>query len=72
MHCTKLDQPDLDSPHQELSVCGLGFVVALSGRSGIDFFCVHIPHTQSCYDFLQNEVLLLHAKLGAKLSLLFV
>ena len=32
----------MDSPRQELSVRGLGFVIALSVRSGIDFFvCVH-------------------------------
>ena len=34
---TKIDTADLDSPRRELSVRGLGFVVALLVCSGIDF-----------------------------------
>lgn len=41
MDHTKIYQVDLDSPRQELSVRGLGFVAALSIRSGIDFVCAY-------------------------------
>ena len=34
---TKLNQADLDSPHQELSVRGLGFVVAFLVFGEINF-----------------------------------
>ena len=37
MDHTKIYQADLDFPRRELSVRGLGFVVALSVRSGINF-----------------------------------
>ena len=40
MHCTKLDQPDLDSPHQELSARGLRFVVVVTICWQIHFSCV--------------------------------
>ena len=40
MDHTKIDPADLDSPHQDLSVRGLRFVVALSVFSGIDLSCV--------------------------------
>ena len=36
---TKIDHMDLDSPRQELSVRGLGFVVALLVHWGIIFVC---------------------------------
>ena len=39
MDHTNIDQPDLDSPRQELSVRGLGFVVALSFRWQMNFSC---------------------------------
>ena len=39
MDHTKMDQADLDSPCQGLSVRGLGFVVAFSVCSGIDLLC---------------------------------
>ena len=38
---TKIDTADLDSPRRELSNGGLGFVVALSVFSGIDFSCAY-------------------------------
>ena len=41
MDHTKIVQADLDSPRRELSNGGLGFVVALSVRSGIDFSCAY-------------------------------
>ena len=37
MNHTKIVPVDLDSPRQELFVCGLGFVVALSVLGGIIF-----------------------------------
>ena len=38
---TKMCQADLDSPHRELSVNGIGFVAALSDFFGeTDFVCV--------------------------------
>ena len=36
---TKIVKADLDSPHKELSILGLGFAGALSARSEIDFSC---------------------------------
>ena len=41
MDQTKVHTADLDSPRRELSNGGLGFVVALSVRGGIDFSCVY-------------------------------
>ena len=38
MDFTKLVKAALDSPHQELSGCGLGFVVALTVFQEIIFF----------------------------------
>ena len=39
MDHTKIDTADLDFLRRELSNSGLGFVVALLVRSGIDFSC---------------------------------
>ena len=44
MNNTKIDTEDLDSPRQELSVRGLGFVVTLLFRESI--FCVRILEEQ--------------------------
>ena len=41
MDHTKMDPADLDFPCEELSVHGLGFVVALSVHWEIDFLCVY-------------------------------
>ena len=49
----KLNPKDLDSPCQELSSGGLGIVVALLVRSGIDFSCVFIGGSTQLYDLCQ-------------------
>ena len=46
MDHTKMNPKYLDSPCQDLSVCGLGFVVALTVFTGIDF-CVRVLGIQS-------------------------
>ena len=42
MNVAKIYTADLDSPCRELSNGGLGIVVPLPVRSGIDFSCVYI------------------------------
>ena len=39
MDHTKMNSKDLDFPRRELSIRGLGFVVALPVRLGIVFLC---------------------------------
>ena len=49
MDHTKMNSKVLDFPCRELSIRGLGFVVALPVRPGIDFFCVSLLKEQfSC------------------------
>ena len=48
MDHTKIGTAYLDSPHQELSNGGLGIVVALPVRSGIDFVCVYAGVQSNC------------------------
>ena len=48
MDHTKMYQVDLDSPCQDLSVCGLGFVVALSNFLGIVFLVRLLGAQSSC------------------------
>ena len=61
MDHTKIDTTDLDSRRQELSVRGLGFVVSLVARLGIDFSCAFSvyrapnPAVLSCYKELQLD-----------------
>lgn len=41
MDYTKMNPKYTDSPRRELSVLGLGFVVAVLAHSGIDFSCAY-------------------------------
>ena len=49
MNFTKIDQADLDSPRRELSNGGLGIVVALLVRWGINFLSARIGHPIQLY-----------------------
>ena len=52
MRYTKTIKADVDSPCPELSISGLGFVVALLVRSGIPFSCAYTWQPMQLYVYL--------------------
>ena len=58
MDQTKIVPADLDSPHRELSNGGLGIVVALLVRRGIDFSCASTGDPIQLYLFLRTKLVI--------------